>query len=67
MKQLLEVLPEHMHGVQVVGRLQRYKPLVQLVLDVISASCVDSNKDEIFHLARLALLSHVLSSNSPQN
>ena len=64
------MLPEHVHRIQVVGGLQRHEPLVQLVLDMISASGMDSNKDEIFHLtlASLACLPRqVLSFDDPQS
>lgn len=54
----LEVLPEHVHRVQEVGRLQRDEPSLLLILDMIGAPCVNPDEDELFvtALARLGSL-----------
>ncbi len=42
-----EMLPEHVHGVQVVSCLEGHEALLLLVLDVVRTSGVDTDKDEI--------------------
>ncbi len=61
---LLEMLPIQMHGIQIVICFQGNKSSIDFVFDVIGATSVDSDKDEIFlfrldclaSLARLFLL-----------